>query len=321
MTVGVEIQNRNMAANQEDAREQYANPMELLADALGTQYPPPRPVAAWTLALSLVPVAGLVVVSLIWVSVFLLTLAGAFASIQLTRPYDRIAAAWSRALETTAETRDGPGTLARLTVQRMTRPSIHIGMRPIGYSPLERGAARLRFRWRCRTWKRHFRDLSRIALPGSPPEASAHLRADYPTHPRQRAANHHMLWTVWLRDRLHSPRWPLWLRRCAALTLGIESLPGNLASVVHNGLTAWAHAAIQQSQAIYSLRRWRAQRVLRSVAKGLIRARTARTDPAACVATLSAQLGLEYAEPKLSSRWARTEQDVHYVRYLDHDHE
>jgi len=148
----------------------YANPMSRLAQAPGeVEYPVPAPDRCIRILFTLAPCSVLVVVSLGWPpsAPFLLTFAGAFASIQLAAPFGRWVALMNDHLSEAREQRVSPLDWAIVRREFNTTPRIYQGFVPVGYSPSAQARARRRFLRLGRRWRRCFMDMSGfMVMPG-----------------------------------------------------------------------------------------------------------------------------------------------------------
>ena len=161
-----------------DDSKRFANPMGALAQALGGVEYPPLVSDQWIRVLfALLPCGVLVCVSLVWKdgAPFLLTFAGAFASIQLVEPY-RKASQWLADFLT--EARDQHRTAiehATAKIAFRNQTTWLEGLRPVGYSRAAESLARRRFARVAKRWRRRFWDLTaRMRQPRSgeiPPSA------------------------------------------------------------------------------------------------------------------------------------------------------
>lgn len=260
--------------------------MELLAKELGgLDYPVPVSDRWLKVGLTAAPCTLLVVASVFWASgaPFLLTFAGAFASIQLVEPYRRAVSAIAGHLaEARAQQYSGIGW-ARVRWSFLASAEWYEGRRPVGYSRVGRARARRRFPRLARRWRRHFHDLSgRIRDPrdGSVPPAAR---------------------PAWRYPRRNTYSWSSWrsfVRRGRSVftrvTRSMVGLPPVLASCLLEGLL--------QSQPSVRFQKWRAERLLTTVGCELIRA-SRLTDGDLAVRTLAAQSGMEYRRPKIRPEW------------------
>ncbi len=161
-----------------DEAKRYANPMWALANALGgVEYPPPVSDLWIRFLFALLPCGVLVAVSLAWPAgaPFLLTFAGAFASIQLVDPYRRASQSLSDFL---TEARDQHRTAiehAKVKIYFQNQTTWLEGLQPVGYSRAAESLARRRFARVAKRWQRRFWDVSgRMRDPASgeiPPSA------------------------------------------------------------------------------------------------------------------------------------------------------
>ena len=262
----------------------YENPMRRLADVLGddVEYPPPSSDTWLRVVLIIAPCGILILVSVLWPpgAAFLLTFAGAFASIQLAEPYK----AWVRRVNAhLAEAREQDLSAiewTRVKVAFHTSPKLYVGMKAVGHSPAGRLLARLQFPKLSRRWQRSFADLSfRTTYPGSdivPPATFLKVGRE-----------------SW---RRFSAREYIGAGRTKATR--ILRLP--IAAVLSFGRLLLA--GVIDSRPIGALRVRRAERTLTRVGKALIRA-TADENGDLTVVTLASQLGLTYRKPRIRPGW------------------
>ena len=144
--------------------EDFEHPLSRLAKSLngGLEYPVPTSDRWIRVVLALAPCFVLVFVSIIWPpsSPFLLTFAGAFASIQLVGPYKK----WSDFVsDHMKEAREQHKTALQWGVIKLnfhSSPKLWVRLRPVGYSPLSESLARRRFPGLACRWRRSFIDIT-----------------------------------------------------------------------------------------------------------------------------------------------------------------
>lgn len=261
----------------------YANPMSVLARSLGGGLEYPVPVSdAWLRVLFvLAPCGALILGSLVYspAAPFLLTFAGAFASIQLASPYQR----WMRRVaKHMNEAHDQHRTAidwAKVQLRFHTSPKWFEGSRGVGYSLAERARARRRFPRLARRWRRRFIDLSgRVGMPGEPPAPAALPRWLYSREPT-------FDYMEFVRTGRTVPS------RLVRMLLGAGP-----------ALWVWSSGRILDSKFSARLRSRSGEKVLQQVGLELIRA-TANRDGDLPVATLAEQLVLHYEKPEIQEGW------------------
>lgn len=266
----------------EDDFSAYEHPMRRLARELGggLEYPPPASDAWVRVVLALAPCSVLVLVSMIWTSSapFLLTFAGAFASIQLVRPYERWTMFVKDHLSESREQRQTAIDWARIKLEFHTTPQYFQGWQPVGYSPAGQVRARRRFLLLARRWGRSFVDIQRIGVPNKAPSAAAGEKWRYRTESAF--------------DYLNFEKGGKTMPRKV-----FRSLLGLLPLIFSLGWTR-----IQGSALFQSHHRKKAERLLKRVGIELIRASKDR-DGDLTVSTLARQLGLQYQKPEFKEAW------------------
>jgi hypothetical protein len=261
----------------------YEHPMHRLAESLGSEVVYPAPASdTWVrIVLTIAPCSLLVLVSIPWPigAPFLLTFAGAFASIQLVEPYRRWGALLSDHLIEAREQRQTAIAWARVKYAFRTSPKFYEGTRAVGYSPAARARARRRFPRLARRWHRNFLDISGRVIwePGSRPEAAARLSLLY---------------------RQHSFDYDRFVRAGRTRpTRIVRSLVGLLRL-----LFATMANRFDRSSTVVRFRSWRAERVLERVGVELIRA-TSEIGGDRTVRALADQVGLRYRTPDVKDAW------------------
>jgi hypothetical protein len=267
-----------------EAPKGHDHPMGSLARGLGggLRYPPPVSDARLRVLLAIAPCAVLIMLSISWAegAPFLLTFAGAFASIQLAQPYSRWVRVIGAHLEQARAEGRGALSLALIKLEFAHQPSLLVDLEPVGYSPAGRFWARRRYARLARRWNRSFLDINgRHSNPdGSCETAAAFLRYD-----------HTQRQDIDLKSFISNGQTPA--GRFARLSLAI---PIMMAETVARRLSRMA-----------VVERWKkneAERVLRSVATELIRAYAIKGADAPVV-RLAEQIGVDYRRPELKPGW------------------
>lgn len=280
------MRSRDVAPDLEKADySQFENPMSALAKALGgLKYPVPTSDRGVRVVLAIAPCTALIAAALFWGSAapFLLTFAGAFASVQLVKPYRR----WSQlARNHLMEARRQHASAlawAKVKIKFFRSAIFYEGLQPIGYSRAAFLRARLRFPRLARRWRRSFRDLSgRIVMPSraEPDPASVPVWCC----PRRSGFGYSEF-------VLRGSTVP---RRIGRLALGIAPL-----------LASFIVVSASNSRLVVAFRRWRAEALLTRLGKELIRA-TADECGDVTVRTMARQLGLNYKAPNIKFGWVQ----------------
>lgn len=273
------------------------NPMKELASALGrVVYPPDRSDVRLRIGLMVAPCGLLVVLSMIWQAgaPFLLTLAGAFASIQLSDPYKVWVANFHDHLERARDHNLSWARWARVRLSYYMTPlagqvifgrhrddAFQVGLRSVGYSPAGRARAQRRFRKLSRRWQRSFMDISgRVMLPGaSAPEGPAALpRWHYPVD------SPFDYWQFVRRGRIFRNHL-------------IRGILGGIPMIL-----IWILSRVHRSGFYKRVQEIRCERILRRIGYELIRA-TADEGADAPVSTLAEQVRLTYVRPRIKPKW------------------
>lgn len=262
--------------------EEFEHPLRRLAKSLngGLEYPIPTSDRWLRVGLALAPCSVLVLVSIIWSpgAPFLLTFAGAFASIQLVGPYKR----WSDAVsDHLQEAREQHRTALRWAVVKFKFYSssiLWIGLRPVGYSPLGELLARRRFPRLARRWRRSFIDITgQMIDPSIPMPIPAAL-------PR---------WRYGRRGRFSY--WSFVRRGKSVFLRLLRGLVGWVPLLVDRCVSS-----VADSKVVREHKQHKAERLLTRVGMELIRA-TATRDGDRPVLLLAEQIGLEYRKPKVKA--------------------
>lgn len=258
--------------------------MRCLARELEGEVQYPLPPSNWwvKVVLALAPCSVLIFASIIWPpgAPFLLTFAGAFASIQLSKPYDRWTVLVRDHMAEAQEQQETAIDWIRTKLDLHLSPSHFQGMAPVGYSPAGQARARRRFTQLARRWRKSFLDIDgRMLMPGDKePSPAAQPKWLYP-------ARSDFVVMEFVRDGKSTP-----------LRL-IRLLFGLMAKLL---LRSWA--ALQEAPLLQQHYCRRAERLLQRVGIELIRASRKR-DGDIVVSNLAAQLGLEYVAPEIKPGW------------------
>ncbi|WP_437771390.1 hypothetical protein [Arthrobacter sp. KNU40] len=274
--------------NDQASQSKHDNPMHALSNALGDlQYPVPESDLWLRIVFTLLPCSALIVVSVFWTegAPFLLTFAGAFASIQLGDPYKRASQLLVDFLAEAREQRRSALEHLRIKLAFRNSAIMYEGVRPIGYSRAGLQRARRRFPRLSRRWDRSFWDVSgRIRDPETgalPPVAI----------PR------------WLYPRRDGFKYWDFVRRG-------QSIAGCLLRTVAGTVPLiFSHivGAYDSSRGAQSRKQKRAEKLLARLSVELVRATRDRGSDAPVV-QLAKQLGLTYQPPEIKDNWAFSDQ-------------
>lgn len=266
-----------------DNLSRYNNPMLSLSEALDDlEYPQP-PSDTWVrVLLTLTPCSILILSSIFWEwgAPFLLVFAGAFASIQLIRPYEHTMALVRDHLNEAREQQQPPVEWTRNKLRFHTTASTFQGSMPIGYSPAGLARAKRRFPRLARRWRRSFHDVNgRVVSPGASSVSPAAIEA-------------------WLHRGKKSFNYWDFVRRASTIRGRVAlSLVGLVPTLFSRAGRSWS-----QSPWVIQQRKRRAEIVLQKIGTELIRA-TMATDGDITVSTLAAQLELSYEPPEIREGW------------------
>lgn len=268
--------------------EDFEHPLRRLAKSLngGLEYPVPTSDRWLRVVLALAPCSVLVVVSIIWPpsSSFLLTFAGAFASIQLVGPYKKWSDFVSNHLKEAREQHRTALEWAAIKINFHSSPKLWIGLRPVGYSPLGELLARRRFPGLARRWKKSFFDMTGRMID---PSTSMPTPAAYPR---------------WVYEKPEKFSYWIFVRRGNSVLFRLlRGLVGWIPLLLNRCLSS-----VADSELVWKHKRQRAERLLTRVSRELIRA-TAVRDGDRPVLLLAEQIGLNYSKPKIKPGWAASD--------------
>ncbi|OUE23886.1 hypothetical protein BFL36_07500 [Clavibacter michiganensis] len=260
------------------------HPMASLAAGLGggVRYPPNRSYASLKIFFALAPCVALVAVSIAWAegAPFLLTFAGAFASIQLAQPYARWVRVLTSHLDQARRENRGAIDLALTKLEFANQPSLLVNLEAVGYSPVARIWARVRYAFLVGRWNRSFRDVSgrMVRQGGVATSPAAILRCDDPRK---------LQFDLVAFTKMGTSRKRRAVRFLAAFPFAsIDAVANRLA----------------KSSVVVRWRRYCADRVLKAVGVELVRA-YAHGGADIPVVTLAKQLNLTYHTPQVKAGW------------------
>jgi hypothetical protein len=270
------------------SQSKHDNPMHALSNALGDlQYPVPESDLWLRIVFTLLPCSALVVVSVFWTAgaPFLLTFAGAFASIQLVDPYKRASQLLVDFLAEAREQRRSALEHLRIMLAFHNSAIMYEGVRPVGYSRAGLQRARRRFRRLARRWDRSFWNLNgRIPDPRT---------GAFPTAAIPR----------WRNPRRPGFGYGDFVRRA-------RSVPGRLLRTVAGTVPlifSYIVDSYDSSCRVQSRKQKRAEKLLARVGMELVRATRDRKSDAPAV-QLATQLRLRYQPPQIKDGWAFSNQ-------------
>lgn len=266
------------------SHSKHDNPMHALSTALGDlEYPVPESDLWLRIVFTLLPCSVLVVLSAFWTegAPFLLTFAGAFASIQLVEPYSRASQLLVDFLTEAREQRRSALEHLRIMLAFRNSAIMYEGVRPIGYSRAGLQRARRRFRRLSRRWARSFLNVS---LRTPDPRTGA-----VPPAAIQR----------WLYPRRGGFRYWDFVRRGRSVAGRLfRTVAGTLPLIFFHIVDSYHSSTRAQSW-----KKKRAEKLLARLGVELVRATRDRGSDAPVV-HLASQLGLTYQLPQIEAGWA-----------------